>query len=562
MYFKILRILFIIITFLYHSSAFSKTSENQNFNHRYLSKYFSALVSHENGDNELAINYFNSTKSILRDYPVYFDKYVNSLVIENKVKEAINQIKFFNSKNKVNNFQANLLLTVNSLKNNKFNKVNDLLFDMEKVLIPSTYEQIIFQILKSYNQLFLDKKIHEINNYGKLSKILLAFQYCYLEDEKASNYFADLLNFESGDYSRYLFFYISNLISKNEFDTAKLVSLKIEPITSTLLILQTKSWVENNNFDNFSKIFTCKSENDILAEIFFLISNLYSSQEDYEMSNFYLNISNYLNPKFKFNLSLASENFYLMNKDLDLKKTLKNFDNKDGIYYWYRIKKEFEILKETEGKEKSLSFLNAKFKNLKFQSPKIYFDLGNIYKGFKDYRKSIENYNIALNSINKDSDSYADILYRRGGSYERLKEFERADEDLLLALKLNPDQPYVLNYLAYSWLERKINIDQSMQMLLKAYEQKQSDPYIIDSVGWAYYLTEDYDLAENFLKKALIIMPGDPIVNDHYGDVMWQLDMKLQARYYWNAALSSDEAEEKLIEDINNKLLFGLKKSQ
>ena len=94
MYFKILRILFIIITFLYHSSAFSKTSENQNFNHRYLSKYFSALVSHENGDNELAINYFNSTKSILRDYPVYFDKYVNSLVIENKVKEAINQIKF------------------------------------------------------------------------------------------------------------------------------------------------------------------------------------------------------------------------------------------------------------------------------------------------------------------------------------------------------------------------------------------------------------------------------------------------------------------------------------
>ena len=81
--------------------------------------------------------------------------------------------------------------------------------------------------------------------------------------------------------------------------------------------------IENNNFDNFSKIFTCKSENDILAEIFFLISNLYSSQEDYEMSNFYLNISNYLNPKFKFNLSLASENFYLMNKDLDLKKSIE-----------------------------------------------------------------------------------------------------------------------------------------------------------------------------------------------------------------------------------------------
>ena len=79
--------------------------------------------------------------------------------------------------------------------------------------------------------------VHKINNYGKLSEILLAFQYCYLDDEKANNYFVDLLNFERGDYSRYLFFYLSNLIRKKEYDTAKLISIKIEPITSTLLIL-------------------------------------------------------------------------------------------------------------------------------------------------------------------------------------------------------------------------------------------------------------------------------------------------------------------------------------
>ena len=558
MYFRIFKILFIIITFLYHSSAFSKTTENQDFNQRYLSNYFSALVSHENGDDELAIKYFNSTKSIIRDYPIYFDRYIKSLVLENNVEKAINQIKFFKSEKKINNFQTNLLLTIDTIKKNKFDKVNDHLLDMEKVLAPGTYEEIIYQILKSFNQLFLNKKINEIKNYGKLGKILLAFQYCYLEDEKTNNYFADLLNLESGDYSRYLFFYLSNLISEKKYDTAKLISLKIDPINSTLLISQSKKWIEKENFDNFSNIFSCKSENDILAELFFLISNLYSSQEDYKISNFYLSISNYLNPKFKFNLSLASENFYLMNKDLALKKIIKNFEDKDGIYYWYRIKKEFEILKESEGKEKSLSYLNLKLKNFKFKSPKIYFDLGNIYKGFKEYHKSINNYNIALNEINKESESYADILYRRGGSYERLKDFEKADKDLLSSLKLVPDQPYVLNYLAYSWLERKIKIDQSMQMLLKAYEQKQSDPYIIDSVGWAYYLTEDYESAERYLKKALLIMPEDPIVNDHYGDVMWKLDKKLQASYYWNAVLSSDEAEDELKESINNKLLFGL----
>ncbi len=562
MHSRILQVLFLLITLLYHSIALSKIADNKNFNQRYLSDYFSALVSHENGDNELAIKYFNTTKSFLREYPNYFNQYINSLVLDNKVRQAINQVKFFNSNNNSNNFKGLLLLTIDAIKNQKFNKVNNYLFDMERVLIPSSYEQIIYQILKSYNQLFIDKKINELENYGKLSKILLAFQYCYLDDNRTNNYFADLINLEGGDYSRYLFFYLSNLINKKEYDTAKLVSSKIEPITSTLLILQSKKWIDENNFNSFSNIFSCKSENDILAEIFFLVSNLYSSQENYEMSNFYLSISYYLNPKFKFNLSLASENYYLMNKNHELKKVLKNFNNKDSVYYWYRIKKEFEILKEIEGKEKSLTFLNSKLENIKFKSSKVYFDLGNIYKLFKDYNKSIENYNFALNGINMESDSYADIMYRRGGSFERLKNFKKADKDLLLSLKLRPDQPYVLNYLAYSWLERKIKINQSMEMLFKAYEMTQDDPYIIDSVGWAYYLTEDYISAEKYLKNALQIMPNDPIVNDHYGDVLWKLNMKLQASYYWKSALSSNEADEQLKKDISEKLIFGLKKLQ
>ena len=556
------RILIIIITFLYHSSTFSKTSENQNFNHRYLSNYFSAQVSHENGNNDLAIKYFDSTKSILRSYPNYFDKYIESLVLNGNVGEAINQIKFFRSKNKIDNFQTNLLLTINAFKNNNFDKANMHMSSMNSILIPSSYEEIIYQILKSYNNLFSDKKISEIENYGKLTKILLAFQYCYLKDNKSNKYFGELLNLEEGDYSRYLFFYLNNLINQNEFETVKRVSLKIEPITSTLLILQSKNWIEKSKFENFSKIFSCQSETDILAEIFFLISNLYSAQEDYDMSNFYLRISNYLNPKFKFNLSLAAENYYLTNKNIELKKILKNFDNRDSIYFWYRIKKEFEILKNKEGKEKSLDFLNSKIKNLKIKSPKVYFDLANIYKGFKEYRKSIENFNFALEGINEASESYADILYRRGGSYERMKEYEKADKDLLLSLELSPNQPYVLNYLAYSWLERKIKINQSMEMLLNAYHQRSDDPYIIDSVGWAYYLTEDYLMAEKYLKNALLIMPDDPIVNDHYGDVLWKLNMKLQASYYWKVAASSDEADEQLKEIINDKLIFGLNKLQ
>ena len=265
----LLKILFIFLTFLYHSSVFSKPTDNNNFNQRYLSNYFSAIVSYDNKDNELSLKYFDSTKSIFRDHPKFFDKYISNLVLNNKVREAIKQIKFFKSKNNTDKFQTIFLLTIDSLKNNDFNKTKDHLLNMENVLIPSSYEQIIYEILKSYNQLFLEKKILKVKNYGKLSQIILAFQHCYLDDDKADNYFVNLINLDGEDYSRYLFFYISNLISKNEYDSAKIVSLNIEPITSTLLILQSKYWIDQSKFDNFSKIFSCKSETDVLAEMFF-----------------------------------------------------------------------------------------------------------------------------------------------------------------------------------------------------------------------------------------------------------------------------------------------------
>ena len=98
-------------------------------------------------------------------------------------------------------------------------------------------------------------------------------------------------------------------------------------------------------------------------------------------------------------------------------------------------------------------------------------------------------------------------------------------------------------------------------MLLRAYEKKKNDPYIIDSVGWAYYLTQDYVSAEKYLKNALLIMPDDPIVNDHYGDVLWKLNRKLQAKYFWKNVLNLEDVEEKMKKNILKKLLKGLDKT-
>ena len=113
--------------------------------------------------------------------------------------------------------------------------------------------------------------------------------------------------------------------------------------------------------------------------------------------------------------------------------------------------------------------------------------------------------------------------------FRDLGDDKKSDEDLLKSLEINPNESHVLNYLAYAWLERNYRIDDAIEMLERAYAQSKNDPYIIDSIGWAYYLTGDYVRAENLLRKAIELMPSDPIVNDHYGDILWKLDRKIQA---------------------------------
>jgi tetratricopeptide (TPR) repeat protein len=184
--------------------------------------------------------------------------------------------------------------------------------------------------------------------------------------------------------------------------------------------------------------------------------------------------------------------------------------------------------------------------------------MGNIYKKNNEFKKSIKLYSLVLKKLDKSSDSYAEILYRRGGSYERVGDYLNSDKDLIKSLSMNPDDPYVMNYLAYGWLERNYKIDEAVAMLNKAYQKKKNDPYIIDSVGWGYYLIEDYVNAEKFLQRAIEIMPKDPIVNDHYGDVLWKLNRKLQAKYYWESVFNSGEANDELKENISIKLLKGL----
>ncbi len=562
-----MRIFFLIIIFniagiLYQSNVHTKSSEDLNFNHRYLSNYFSALLSYDNRKNDEALKFFNSSKSLLNKHNEFLREYLFSLVENGEVAKGIKEIKYTKSKNSSNFFEAKLMILVDNMKKKKFSIAMQSLADLEKNQEGGGYEYIIYETLKSYNHLFLNNAIDDqTENFGKLSLITSSFQNCYLGSKNTDIYFSKLINSSDGDYSRYLFFNLANIIEKNDYVKAKDIASKIDPLNGGLLVSQAKEWIDKSKFKHLEKYFSCKSENDLLAEFFYLISNLYSSQNEFEKSNFYLNISYFLNPKFYFNLTLLAENYFI-NENYDLaKKIYDRFDEKNKVYHWYKTIKIGQIIAKTQNKENSLEFVENKFNQIKDPNIKILFDIANIYKGFKKFEKSIDYYSVVLSRLDVNSEAYASTLYSRGGSYERIKDYKNSDIDLLKSLEIKPEDPYVMNYLGYSWLERNYNIEEAIDMLNRAYQQRKNDPYIIDSVAWGYYLIGDYEKAENYIKQAVQLMPDDPIVNDHYGDILWKLDRKLQAKYFWENVLKLESTDEELKKKIIDKLIIGPEKT-
>ena len=551
---------FALILLFYQSPLYSKSKTLNDFNLHHLSNYFSGIVAYENDDNSRALKFFNSSKYLIKQHDSYLENYINVLVLEGRVQMAANEIKQNLTEDNSNFFEAHLVLALDSLKRKNYKKSIEYLQRSYEFINNERLSLIIAETLKQYLYVFEENKMPKKNNeFGNFSFINKVFQMCYLNDRKTKVYFDQLVNSQNdADYSRYIFFYLNYLLENDEYEEAKDISDNLNYLNSSLLISQGKKWIESKKTEEFKKIFSCSNPTDIISEFFFLVSNLYSSKGNYEKSNFYLNISHYLNPKFKFNLSLLAENHYLNKNYSKTLKILKSFDENDEFYYWFKLKKEAQIISKKKNKDKSLEFINLNFKKIKNPSIKIIFDIANFNKNAKKYKEAIKYYDQIISKININSLLYAEILYRRGGSYERLGDYINSDKDLLKSLEVNPDDAYVLNYLAYSWLEREYKIDLSLQMLEKAYTKRSNDPYIIDSIGWAYYLINDYAKAENFLKRAVELMPEDPVVNDHYGDILWKLERKIQARYFWKNVLDLEETEDEMKKIIKEKLTEGL----
>lgn len=215
------------------------------------------------------------------------------------------------------------------------------------------------------------------------------------------------------------------------------------------------------------------------------------------------------------------------------------------------------LLLETLGKTKEASDHLQTMLAANPKQQEVLTALGNLQRSHKLFDESVSTYTRAIDGQPSPERSLWPLYYYRGIANEQRKNWPAAEADLKKALELFPDQPLVLNYLGYSWVERGLNLEDAFKMLRRAVDLRARDGYMADSLGWAYYRLGRYGEAVNELEKAIDLKPSDPVINDHLGDAYWRVGRKLEARFQWSHARDFNPDPDdlpKILEKIKNGL--------
>jgi len=565
---SIYLILFFLFFFINTTKTFARDA-NIKYSQEEISNYFSGTVSLSQNNALKSFKYLKKIQPLKKKHINYNIQFIRTLVLLDKFNEAFDFAdKIW--KEDVLLFEADLLLGLQSYIKKDYKAAKK---HFERLNEVSEYNYLFGDFFGNILNSWIEASKHNkkesfdiINNipnrYDNLKQIQISFLHCYFDSSKTEVYFEKIIKNKDYSFSRYNFFLANYLISEDKNIAAKIfLNDKDNLKKSSLLIRQSFDFLKKDEDEKIQNFFSCKNPRDVIAEIFYIISNMYSSQKDYKLSNFYLKISLFLNEKFTPNKTLLAENYYFQKKYKLSRKIYNSLKSIGPIYSWYSSKSISIILQSTENTEKAIFYLEKEFKNLKNIEAEHYYELANFYRDNDNYKKAIKYYSTALENLKENNYLIPKILERRGMSYERIGDWDKAEKDLSKSIEILPDQPYVLNYLAYTWIEREANLDKALKMLNEAVNLKKNDGYIIDSLGWAYYALNDYIKAEKFLRQAVELKPLDPIINDHYADVLWMLKKNIQARYFWKHALSLNDLENDRREKINKKLIFGINKS-
>ena len=552
------QVIFVIIFF----STLEAKSSNKFNDADNISDYFSGILLLNDNQYNSSFKYLKKLSGLEEIHTNYSIKYLYSLINSGNVNEAFNYSRKL-EKQKLESFESNLITGIFYLKKSDFKsakkyflkaKAKGSKFVLNNYVSDSLYNwSNLTNIDKSSANLELKKLDKRFENLKKIQSVFLN---CYYNSSDTNELFSALNSNQRTDFSRYNYFHASYAISIGKINEAKSIvqsALKLYP--RNLLLNQYK--IDLNELKNMDA-FDCRKEKHVAAEILYITANALSSQSLYSLSNFYLNLAKFLNEDFHSFETLLAENFYKTNNFEDAKKIYKNLSKRGEAFKWYSTKQLARIFIQEKKTKDAIKFTSSVYKDLINKEVYETFDFAEFLKNNEKFQESIFHYTAVLKNIKSKHPLYPKATDGRGVAYERIGNWDKAEKDLLASLSADPDQAYVINYLAYSWIEKGIKIEKSLNMLEKANKLKSNDPFIIDSLGWALFKLERYKESKKYLQLAVRLMPGDPIVNDHYGDVLWKNGNQLQARYYWNYVLNLKKTEENLKKIIDKKLIQGL----
>jgi tetratricopeptide (TPR) repeat protein len=284
-----------------------------------------------------------------------------------------------------------------------------------------------------------------------------------------------------------------------------------------------------------------RSAEDGVAEGLFGIAASLSDQSSAEVSILYLRMALYLRPDLALANLLLADRFETLSKFEEAVSIYRDID-KSSPYYPMAATQ--AAVDETRLDHKSAAIADLKSLAEAYpNSSENWIALGDAYRDQDNDDQAIAAYDRAAKTIGTPQKRDWPLFYARAMAEDRAKHWDKAEADVNEALKLSPDQPELLNYLGYSWVDRNEKIPDALTMLEKARKLRPYDGYIVDSVGWAYYRLGRYDDAARTLEAAVLLVPGDSTINEHLGDALWKAGRKMDARFQWNHALAFANAD-------------------
>ena len=538
-----------------HATENNSKFSSSNFTYGY---YLAGQFARYIGDQESAAKFYNivlSKDSENRDLQY---RTINLLVSAGKIYEAIKLAKSI--KEYDFDYSQSLVLTllcVDSVKAGNVSKAEEYLRQIPYKGLGELVRPVMAAwIFASKNDLSeVNAALDRLGRNGKFASFLQyhkALIQDYMNIEEARLSYLNLMQNKKTRTIRAIESYGSYLRRYGYADEAEQLFSKNLPKNSSSVIVQEARFFARKN----PNLRVVNSAPQGIAEAFYAAAKALMQNNEYEIALLYSRLAVYLRPHSSISNILLGEALDRGEQWPDAIKAYSKIDKESPLGWRARLRIARNLQRLSRNDE-AVSILSEMIKEKPKRIDSLV-ALGDIYRSEKQWLKAIKNYNFALKRINEFSSNHWSLFYYRGIAFERSKQWASAEPSFLKALELKPDQPLVMNYLAYSWVEQGVNLEKARIMIEKAVSLRPRDGYIVDSLGWVLFRLGDFNGAVKALERAILLQPDDPIINMHLGDAYWKVKRFREARFQWERALVF-EPEIKDISLIKIRLKEGLK---